>query len=448
MGRRIEGGAVSGRRLVVLIAALGLVGALFPAVAAARPQQAQPAASEVGVTPDTIRIAVIADVDNAARPGLFQGSVNGVRAAAKFINDSGGLAGGRKIQVDFIDSKLSADEARTALVRACQEDFAIVGTSALFMNNIDPMTSCPDQAGKVTGLPDVPVLQTEIAHQCSPISYPVIVVGLDCKTKDAAEKQVAIRTGSAKYYTKHNKSLHGVFTLAGDLKSTVNAGLPLVEGYKSIGVKSDGEFKVSALSPQSAYTPIVQAMKQNGSTYAQNLVDYKADVFLRREAQIQGVTGVKVWDCALQCYDRRLIDEGKDAVEGQYVSTFFIPFEEAKQNKSVANYLKNVGGKDNAEGFGAQAWAAGLFFRDVVNNVAKADGINGLTRARFLEEAAKIHDFTADGLLGPTDVGGRKISPCEVLLQVKGGKFVRVSPTKKGTFDCSGGVKTVKVKFE
>ena len=71
---------MTGRRLVVLIAALGLVGALFPAVAAARSQQEQPAASEIGVTPDTIRIAVIADVDNAARPGLFQGSVNGVRA--------------------------------------------------------------------------------------------------------------------------------------------------------------------------------------------------------------------------------------------------------------------------------------------------------------------------------------------------------------------------------
>ena len=83
-----------------------------------------------------------------------------------------------------------------------------------------------------------------------------------------------------------------------------------------------------------------------------------------------------------------------------------------------------------------------------MNNVAKADGVNGLTRARFLDEAAKIHDFTADGMLGPTDVGARKISPCGVVLQIKGGKFVRVSPTKKGTFDCSGGVKTVKVKFE
>jgi substrate-binding family protein len=435
-------------RYVVLIAALGLVGALIPAASVgARPRQGQPA-SEIGVTADTIRIAVIADVDNAARPGLFQGSVNGIRAAAKFVNDGGGLAGGRKIQVDFIDSKLSADEARNALIRACQEDFAIVGTTALFMNNIEPMTSCPDQAGKATGLPDVPVLQTEIEHQCSQVSYPVIVVGLDCATKDAAEKKVTIRGGVAKYFTKRNKGLHGIFTLAGDLKSTVNAALPVVEAYKSFGLKSDGEFKVSGLSPQAAYTPIVQEIKAKGSTYAQNLVDYKADVFLRREAMVQGVTSVKVWDCALQCYDRRLIEEGQDAVEGQYVSLFFIPFEEAKQNKSVRNYLKNVGGKDQADGFGAQAWTAGLFFRDVVNNVAKADGNNGLTRARFLEEAAKVHDFTADGMLGSTDVGGRKVSPCELILQVKNGKFVRVTPKKKGTLDCSGGVKPVNVKFE
>lgn len=442
------GGAVNGRRWVVLIGALGLVGALFPTAAAARPQQQQLAAGEIGVTADTIRIAVIADVDNAARPGLFQGSVDGVNAFAKFVNANGGVAGGRKVQVDFIDSHLSADEARNALVRACQEDFAIVGTTALFMNNIEPMTSCVDQAGKATGLPDVPVLQTEIAHQCSPISFPVIVVGLDCATKDAAEKKVTVRTGAAKYYTKRNKDLHGIFALAGDLKSTTNAALPLVAMYKSFGVKSDGEFKVSGLSPQAAYTPLVQAIKQSNSTYALNNVDYKADVLLRKEAQIQGVNTVKVWDCALQCYDQRLLSEGGNAVEGQYVTLFFIPFEEAKQNKSVSNYLKNVGGKDKADGFGAQAWTAGLFFRDVVNNVVKADGNNGLTRARFLEEAAKIHDFTADGMLGPTDVGGRKVSPCGVILQVKKGKFVRVSPTKKGTLDCSGGVKTVNVTFE
>jgi hypothetical protein len=51
-------------------------------------------------------------------------------------------------------------------------------------------------------------------------------------------------------------------------------------------------------------------------------------------------------------------------------------------------------------------------------------------------------------MLGPTDVGSRKVSPCVVILQVKDGKFVRVHPKKKGAFDCSGGTKKVNVTFE
>jgi ABC-type branched-subunit amino acid transport system substrate-binding protein len=438
---------VNVRRLVVLIAALGMVGGVFSATAAARQQQEQPAASEIGVTPDTIRIAVIADVDNAVRPGLFEGSVDGVKAAAKYINASGGLAG-RKVQVDFIDSRLSADEARTALVKACEEDFAIVGTAALFMNSVEPMTSCVDKAGKVTGLPDVPSFQIELAHQCAPVSFAVFMSGIDCATKDAEVKRFQVRTGAIKYFTRRFKDLHGPFVFAADLKSTINGGLIVLAQNTSVGIKSDGEFRVSGLSPQAAYTSILQQMKAKGSTYAADVVDYKSNVFLRREAKIQGVDTVKVWDCLFQCYDRRMIEDGGADVDGHYVTLSFVPFEEANANKSVANYLKYVGGKQNADGFGAEAWAAGLFFRDVVNNIVKADGDNGLTRARFVEEAAKIHDFNADGMLGPTDVGGQKQSDCFVILQIKAGKFVRVTPKKKGTLTCEGTTKVVSVRFE
>jgi len=149
---------------------------------------------------------------------------------------------------------------------------------------------------------------------------------------------------------------------------------------------------------------------------------------------------VKVWDCALQCYDAKFLSEGGADVEGQYASLFFIPFEEAKQNKSVDAFLKSIGGKSQADGFAAQAWTSGLFFRDVVNNVVKANGNNGLTRARFLEEAKKIHDFRAEvdgqGMLGPTDVGGKKLNGCFVLTQVKNGKYVRIFPKQKGTLNC------------
>ena len=431
------------RRWFVVIAALAAGTAmLVPSGAAARPSQGEPLRdTEIGVSKDTIRIAVIADVDNPARPGLFQGSVNGVRAFAKFINGRGGLAG-RKVQVDFLDSHLSADEARNALIRACQEDFAVVGTTALFLN-VEPMTSCVDAAGKATGLPDVPLVQADEAHECSPVSFPVIASELDCSTKDRHPQTYSARVGQIRYFKEHNKNLHGVFLIPSDLRSTINASTPLALGEQRLGITPDGggEFKITGMAIQSDYTPIVQTVKQHNSTYAESISDFKSSVFLRKEAKIQGVTSVKVWGCALQCYDAKFLSEGGADVEGQFTALFFVPFEEAKQNKSVAAYLKNVGGKANADGFGAQAWTAGLFFRDVADNVAKADGNNGLTRARFLEEAAKVHDFTAsvdgDAMLGPTDVGAHKVNGCFVLMQVKGGKYVRVFPKTPNTFDCN-----------
>ncbi len=440
------------RSLWALVAvAVGIGWAVSSAGAA--PAQNQPAGSpesEVGVTADTIRIAVIADVDTPVRPGAFQGVVNGVQAFAKYINGHGKLAG-RNVQVDFIDSHLSADEARNAVIRACQEDFAIVGTSALFLNNVEPMEQCVDKAGQATGLPDVPTLQAEVAHQCSQISFAVIASALDCATKDQHPQTYTARVGQIQYYKKNNKDLHGVWVLPSDLKSTINSTQPVATGDVKGGVKQDEDFfKISALATQSDYTPVAQSIKQHTSTYGQSFSDYKSSVQMRKEAKVQGVSSVKVWDCALQCYDAKFLSEGGADVEGQYASLFFVPFEEAKQNKSVDAFLKAIGGKSKADGFGAQAWTAGLFFRDVVNNVVKADGNNGLTRARFLEEARKVHDFTAavdgQGMLGPTDVGGKKVTGCFVLTQVKNGKYVRIFPKEKGTLNCdSKNVTTIKL---
>ena len=417
-------------RLVAL--AVVLTAVLAPVEAGAQPA----GDSEIGVTAKTIRIAVIADVDNPARPGLFSGSVDGVRAFAKFVNAHGGVAG-RKVQVDFIDSRLSADEARNALIKACQEDFAIVGTSALFLNNIDPMVGCVDKAGRATGLPDIPVLQTEVGHLCSPVSFPVIVVGLDCATKDEHPQTYHTGQGATRYHVAHNRGLHGIWLVPSDLKATANASLPIFAGARKVGIKQDGQFNVVGTATQSDYTPFVLAIKQKDSTYALSGSDYKSTLLLRRESKVQGVTSVKVWDCTLQCYDERFLREGGADVEGQYAAIPFVPFEEAKQNRSIAAYLRAVGGKDNASAFGAQAWAAGLFFRDVAVKVAATDGNNGLTRAAFLDQAGKVHDFTADGMLGPTDVGGHKNNGCFVLMQVKNGAFTRVWPKDKGTIDCN-----------
>ena len=71
-----------------------------------------------------------------------------------------------------------------------------------------------------------------------------------------------------------------------------------------------------------------------------------------------------------------------------------------------------------------------------MNATVKRHGINGLTRANLLAALNDIHTFDADGMLAPIDLAGRKISDCHVLTQVRNGRFVRVQPTKPGTFDC------------
>ena len=59
------------------------------------------AASEIGVTPTEVRIAVIADVDTPLAPGAYAGARDAVQGFAKYINKQGGLAG-RKVVVDCV----------------------------------------------------------------------------------------------------------------------------------------------------------------------------------------------------------------------------------------------------------------------------------------------------------------------------------------------------------
>jgi hypothetical protein len=193
----------------------------------------------------------------------------------------------------------------------------------------------------------------------------IIALRPDCATRDQHPQTYAARVGQVLYFKKQQKDLHGVFVIPGDLKSTVNSSIPFAMGEEKAGIKADEDLiRMSGFATQSDYTPVVQAIKQHDSTYAESLLDYRGVVFLRRESKVQGVTSVKVWGCALMCYDPRFLDEGGADIERQYASLWFVPFEEAKQNKSVNAFLKAIGGKDKADGFAAQAWTAGLFFRD------------------------------------------------------------------------------------
>jgi hypothetical protein len=433
---------------VVMTVACALAATTGVASAATKKAAAKPTASEVGVTPTTIRIAVVADVDTSLAPGIFQGSVDGVRGWAKYTNAHGGLAG-RKVVVDFIDSKLSPDEARNAVIKACSQDFALVGTSAIFLNKVDDIEGCVDKAGQPIGIPDLAVVATEPVQQCSKTTFAVNSSPLICSTENNHPQTYQANVGRTFYYqSKFHKKLHGGYIYSGDIKAAENSNRASMTEMQHAGkgIKADFQSLIGSTATQSAYTPLVQNLKDKSSNYAQSGATFNSTVLLRREAKLQGVgTSGFIWDCTLQCYDKALIKQGGADVEGQYVSLLFLPFEEAHSNTALANFIKYTGPK-KVSGFGIQAYASGLLVSQAVKAAVKVGGVNNVTRKALFGQLNAIHAFNAGGMIGTTDIGNRKVSPCYVLTQVKNGKFVRVTPSKKGTFNCkSQNTTTVKL---
>jgi ABC-type branched-subunit amino acid transport system substrate-binding protein len=278
------------------------------------------------------------------------------------------------------------------------------------------------------------------------VTFPVNPPALICSTKDDTPQRFRGNIGSTRYYQEQfGKDLHGVTVNTNDLASAHNA---IETGYalaKAAGMEVDAEFNVSARSPQSAYTPIAQSIKDSGANIVIDQLNFASNVALRKEAKLQGVTSVKVWSCPVSCYEEAFLQQGGADVEGHFVPLNFLPFDETKSNPMLASFVRFTG-KDKVTGLGAAAWAAGVLLRDTVNEIVKRDGVNGLTRARFLEALASEHDFSAGGMYGHIDIGNRGVSPCGVIMQVKDGEFVRLRPKKPGTLRCRpGNIKTIEL---
>ena len=418
---------------LAISAALATVGTV-----SASAQSSANKATEVGVTPTEIRIAVVADVDNPFAPGLFQSAVDAVNGAAKYINANGGI-GGRQVKVDFIDSHLNGNETRNAIITACQQDFALVGTEALFLSNMDDAINCKDINGAATGLPDLAAIATGIPETCASVTYTPTGPQLLCDTKTQHPQTYQGNQGDTTYYKKHiNKKLHGAFVLPNDTQDA-NRGDAVQQAIAAQnGVKVDQSVTASGRDPQSVYTPVVQGMKNNSSNYGWSGLAYANVVQYHNEAQLQGIYDTKstVWGCTIACYDQKFIKTGGATAEGTYIPMAFIPFEETAQNKGVADYVKYTG-KTKVAGLGVLAWAAGIELQQALQSVVKDKGNNGITRANLLGALKNLTSFDANGFIGTANVGGKVTTSCFVLTQVQNGKFVRVWPKKKGTFDCT-----------
>jgi len=391
---------------------------------------------------------MIADVNTSVVPGLFQKSVNAVKAWANGVNASGGLAG-RKVVVDFCDSKLDPNATSNCVIQACQNDFAMVGTSANALEDLKDIDGCKNAAGKAAGIPNLAALAF-LPLGCDPDTYTIVGLGKYCGTAKSNPQTYTAPVGDTRYYASQFKDLHGVFVYDSDVPTLKVSFLPQFQvDNNTLGVKADGTgfFPEPGAAPQSALTPVVAQMKSAGSTFVYLGGTPSNSILLEREAKLQGVNSVKVWACDSGCYDQSFITQGGSIVNGTYANLNNLPFyTEYQSNPALSGLVKQLGGVSNLNNNALDAYETALLFQNAVTKAVANGGT--LNRQTLFAALKNEHAFNADGIIGTTDIGNHVPSSCVVVAQVQNGQWVRAYPSKPGTFDCgSSNLATVEMNI-
>jgi ABC-type branched-subunit amino acid transport system substrate-binding protein len=394
-------------------------------------------ASDIGITATTIKVGLIADVNNPLVPGLFKNSVTAVKAWASEVNAKGGLDG-RQVQVDFCDGQLNPNATTACVIKACQNDFALVGTSANALVDLSDLDGCKNAAGKAVGLANLAAFAF-VPAVCDQDTYGIGGVGSYCKTAKESTPTYNVPVGDTRYFTSHNPGLHGIWLYDTDDPTFKLTQVPLFQAESNVGIKKDGQgfYPVSGAVPQSAYTPFVQQIKTSGSTFVSSDVTSQSMVLLRKEALLQGVNSVKVWLCNSGCYDPSFAQLGGSAVDGTYANLLELPYlSDQKANPSLDKLITDVGGPSNFNNNAMGSYVMALLFQDAVQKeIATGQPLNRESLFGVLN--GDEHSFTANGIIGSTDISNHTQSNCQVLVQLQKGVWNRVNPTAPGTFDCS-----------
>ncbi|HWW44057.1 MAG TPA: hypothetical protein VN180_03225 [Acidimicrobiia bacterium] len=359
-----------------------------------------------GITNTTIRVGVIADSAAVA---------HGVEAWAYTLNQAGGLAG-RTVKVDAHVVTSPAVYA-AAVANVCTTDFAVVGSSSQF----DGQTG-----GFACGIPDLATLLFTSAHQALPNSFAVLPERAGVVSVGAFKQLLSTVSGCCRQFV---------------LVPTVDPGRGIVaasaRGAAAAGFTTAGTPEVPAGAGPAEYKKLVAALVAEKATFARSGLGAASTVALRKAAAADPASSVvQAWYCAQECADPPFLAEGGAAVEGQYVDVPANPLSDQAAVPAIATYVQaaqHFGGPTVA---GLESNAAGLLFEQVVKQVVATSGVNGITRSRVVAAVTTVHSFTAGGILGTTDVGGRQPTGCFALLQVKNGQLTRVFPTTAGELNC------------
>ncbi|WP_246004990.1 ABC transporter substrate-binding protein [Nocardioides marmorisolisilvae] len=362
-----------------------------------------------GITDKVIKIGNSSDISGPV-PGLFTAAQQATQAYVAYFNATSSICG-RKLQLDLYDSKTDAGADQQSYQKICENDFAAVGSMSAFdSGGAGTAQSC--------GLPDMRTASvTGARNDCS-----------SCFGAQATGKHEfsnAVPDFIVKNY--HAASQKAAFLY-------LNAGAAAENGkyQQKVEEQRGMKFLYSAGIDVAAfnYGPYVQKMKDLGVQYVQFIGAYQQSVRLAQAIQAADYhPTVRMYDPSV--YDYNFLKTGGSAIEGAFMFINFTPLEESQPELNLyKKWLKQVAPSAQPTFFGEFAWSAAKLF--VQNAIALGGKLN---RSTLTASFKPVHAWTGGGMHGPMDVGGKHSPSCVRFLQVKGGKFVPLGPTK---YMCNG----------
>jgi branched-chain amino acid transport system substrate-binding protein len=371
-------------------------------------------ASDVGVTPTSITVGLVTTLTGIV-PGLFRGAVIGAQAYAAYQNNRGGILG-RKLQITVADDKLSGDEYRAQVIRLSPNVFS-------FLNNFSVYEEVGVPEMRKRGVPDVG-FDISAARKAYELHF------------TASPAPPGWRLGPITRY----KEIYGdkILKKVGALVVNVDSPRQTWEWNKA-ALKSLGYeliYERFYQPTETDFTADVVKMKRIGVEYVTGNGDWQNFVRISK-AMAQQQWKPTLVNFGANSYDPRYIEIGGSTVEGSVIDmqTSLYLGEDAGAIPEITlmqEWIDRVSPGFKADIFTLYGWISGRLFTQGAEAVGPE-----LTRAKLAAAMNEIHDFDANGLIPPGDVGGRTATNCYVIVKVQGGKFVRDHPSTG--YDCNGG---------
>lgn len=369
-----------------------------------------------GVTATTITVGEIATITGPV-PGLFQGADDGLDAWAAYINANGGIDG-HTIKVVRADDGFNCNTYTSTLKQYSSQVFAMVGTFTL-----------EDTCGKSVLASDPNLVDVQ-GSALDPTLYQVPNVFTPTPQPPGFQT-----TGYAYFKSRfpnditHTATLIASPALANGKEQELTAESL---GYKYVYQRVIGPFETN-------YTSDILRMKSDGV----KIVDLGAVAvgnvadFLQQAAQ-QNFHPDAVISAA--AYDVQLLKLLGNASLANNVLFAPLPYPlylgtdraTVPAVNTFLTWLDKTHPGDSANIYSVSAWAAGMLLLKGLQSAGP-----DITQASVIKALDGVHDFTADGLVAPTDPGNRIGSHCVLVAGVVGGQWTRVHPTTGG-YDCSG----------